>query len=86
MLKFMRKSAEAMVLSELAGWMNKAGRVFGNPLETDDLSDMRDKYLTIVGKLDRDGCNFVLILAKLVEVSLVELEDLHKERDSRGVN
>lgn len=86
MFQALKKATEGIVLHEMASWMNQAGRVFGNPLEIDNLDEMREKYLTIVGKLNKDGCNFVLILAKLVEVSLIELEDLHKERDSKGVN
>ena len=87
MLDIIKNSVEKIVLSELAEWLNKAGRVFGNPLDAGvDIVGMRAKYFQIVGRLDRNGCNFVLILAKMVEASLEELDELQKERDARGVN
>jgi hypothetical protein len=87
MLDIIKQSIEKIVLSELADWLNKAGRVFGDPLDTaTNPILMREKYFRILGKLDRDGCNFILIMAKLVESSLDELNDLQNERDKRGVN
>ncbi len=67
-------------------FLNQVGAELGDPGKTDDLTEMQEKYFRIVGELDKNGCNFALILAGLVNAQLEELDELHKERAAKGVN
>lgn len=86
MLNLLRDAAESIVLKELAGWLNKAGKIFGDPMEGFSDPVMYDKYLQVVGKLNADGCKFVIVLAKMVEFALRGIQEAQKEQDERGVN
>ena len=84
MIKFLLKASNSNVL--IADLLNRLGAQLGDPALITDLTDMRNKYFEILGHLDRNGCNFALIMAGLVNQSLEELTELKEKRDAGGIN
>jgi hypothetical protein len=79
-----KKKLEAVAWANYAQLFNKIGKKLGDPNKKDDAGtrEMYENYLQIVEKLDRHGCNLVLILSHLVNDALKVIEEQHK----RGVN
>ena len=60
--------------------ISEVGRQLGDPKDENLHLKMEHNYRLILAKLTQDGCNFVLILAALVNDALKELDELQKKQ------
>lgn len=60
--------------------ISEVGRQLGDPKNDALHEEMGRNYRLILSKLTQDGCNFVLILAALVNDAMKELDELQEKR------